>query len=81
MEQYVIKGGTPLTGEVTIGGAKNAALGIITAALMTDEPVILENVPDVSDINALLGAVSHIGASVSHTSTPPETGRRSFRNG
>ncbi|MBR3398012.1 MAG: UDP-N-acetylglucosamine 1-carboxyvinyltransferase [Lachnospiraceae bacterium] len=64
MEQYVIKGGNPLVGEVTIGGAKNAALGIITAAIMADEPVLLENMPDVSDISALLGAVSNIGASV-----------------
>ncbi len=67
MEQYVIKGGVPLVGEVTIGGAKNAALGIITAALMSNETVTLENVPDVSDINALLGAVSHVGAVVTKT--------------
>ena len=67
MEQYVIKGGVPLVGEITIGGAKNAALGIITAALMTDETVVLENAPDVSDINALLGAVSAIGANVTKT--------------
>lgn len=65
MDRYVIKGGTPLVGEIAIGGAKNAALGIITAALMTDETVTLENIPDVSDVNALLGAVSTIGASVS----------------
>ena len=64
MEQYVIKGGTPLVGEVEIGGAKNAALAILTAAIMTDEPVVVENVPDVSDTNALLGAISYIGASV-----------------
>ena len=67
MEQYVIRGGIPLVGEITIGGAKNAALGIITAALMSDETVVLENVPDVSDINALFGAVSHIGAAVTRT--------------
>ena len=54
MEQYVIKGGNPLVGEVEIGGAKNAALGILTAAIMTDETVCIENIPDVSDINALL---------------------------
>ena len=64
MEQYVIKGGTPLRGEVEISGAKNAALAILTAAIMTDETVVVENVPDVSDINALLGAISSIGASV-----------------
>ena len=67
MEQYVIKGGTPLVGEVEIGGAKNAALAILTAAIMTDETVVVENVPDVSDTNALLGAISYIGASVKKT--------------
>ena len=64
MEQYVIKGGNPLVGEVEIGGAKNAALGILTAAIMTDETVCIENIPDVSDINALLGALAYIGANV-----------------
>ena len=42
MKQYIIKGGTPVRGEVTIGGAKNAALGIIVAAIMADEPVKLK---------------------------------------
>ena len=46
MEQYVIKGGNPLVGEVDIAGAKNAALPIISAAIMTDETVTLENLPD-----------------------------------
>ena len=64
MEQYVIKGGNPLTGEVEISGAKNAALAILTSAIMTDDTVVNENVPDVSDINALLGALSFIGATV-----------------
>ena len=58
MEQYVIKGGNPLVGEVEIGGAKNAALAILTAAIMTDEPVLIDNMPDVSDINVLLEAIS-----------------------
>ena len=46
MEQYVIRGGNPLVGEVEIGGAKNAALAILTAATMTDETVLIENLPD-----------------------------------
>ena len=50
MEQYIIKGGNPLVGEVEIGGAKNAALGILAAAIMADEPVLIENLPDVNDI-------------------------------
>ncbi len=65
MEQYAIKGGTPLKGTVEIGGAKNAALGIVAAALMTDDPVYIENVPDVSDINVMLDAMAEIGAIVS----------------
>lgn len=64
MEQYVIKGGIPLVGEVDIAGAKNAALPIISAAIMTDEPVILENLPDVNDINVLIDAIREIGAHV-----------------
>lgn len=64
MDKYVIKGGTPLVGEVEIGGAKNAALAILTAAIMTDEPVTIDNIPDVSDINVLLEAISVIGATV-----------------
>ncbi|MEG1505036.1 MAG: hypothetical protein RR369_01685, partial [Lachnospiraceae bacterium] len=62
MEQYIIKGGTPLVGEVEIGGAKNAALAILAAAIMTDETVTIENLPDVNDINVLLEAMEGIGA-------------------
>lgn len=64
VEQYIIKGGSPLTGEVEIGGAKNAALAIIAAAIMTDETVIIENLPDVKDINVLLESMQEIGANV-----------------
>ena len=62
--RYVMKGGTPLVGEVTISGAKNAALGIIAAAIMTDEDVRLENIPDVNDINVMLDAIQGIGVTV-----------------
>lgn len=64
MEQYIIKGGNPLVGEVEIGGAKNAALAILAAAIMTDETVLIDNLPDVNDINVLLDAIAGIGASV-----------------
>ena len=64
MEQYIMKGGSPLVGEVSIGGAKNAALGILAASIMTDEDVLIENLPDVRDINVLLEAIQQIGASV-----------------
>ena len=64
MEQYIIKGGNPLVGEVEIGGAKNAALAILAAAIMTDETVTIDNLPDVNDINVLLEAISGIGAEI-----------------
>lgn len=61
MEQYAIKGGNPLVGEVEIGGAKNAALPILAASIMTDETVYIENMPDVRDINVLLNTMQNIG--------------------
>jgi UDP-N-acetylglucosamine 1-carboxyvinyltransferase len=64
MEQYIIKGGNPLVGEVEIGGAKNAALAILAAAIMTDETVQIDNLPDVNDVNVMLEAIEGIGAMV-----------------
>ena len=64
MEQYAIKGGNPLVGEVEIGGAKNAALAILAASIMTDETVLIENVPDVRDTNVMLQAIENIGGQV-----------------
>ena len=64
MEQYAIKGGNPLVGEVEIGGAKNAALGLLAAAIMTDETVTIDNMPDVRDTNVLLQAMESIGTTV-----------------
>lgn len=69
MDQYVIKGGNPLVGEVEISGAKNAALGILPAAIMTNEDVIIENIPDVSDINVILQTIEGIGAKVTRLSS------------
>lgn len=66
MEQYVVKGGVPLRGEVSIGGAKNAALGILAAAIMTDETVTIENVPNVRDTRVLLQAIEGVGAKVKY---------------
>ena len=66
MEQYVVKGGVPLRGEVSIGGAKNAALGILAAAIMTDETVTIENVPNVRDTRVLLQAIEGIGEKVKY---------------
>lgn len=71
MEQYIMKGGNPLVGDVTVSGAKNAALGILAASIMTDEDVIIDNLPDVRDINVMLEAIQEIGAKIdridSHT--------------
>lgn len=64
MKQYIIKGGKPLHGEVTISGAKNSALGIIAAAIMANEPVVIENLPEVGDIRVMLDAIEGIGAVV-----------------
>lgn len=66
MEQYAIKGGNPLVGEVEIGGAKNAALAILAASIMTDETVLIENVPDVRDTNVMMQAIESIGGIVEH---------------
>ena len=67
MEQYAIKGGNPLVGEVEIGGAKNAALPILAASIMTDETVYIENMPDVQDTNVLLKAMKSIGVLLERT--------------
>ncbi len=64
MFQYMITGGNPLVGEVVVGGAKNAALGIIAAAIMTDDVVYIDNIPDVRDINVMLEAIQEIGVTV-----------------
>jgi UDP-N-acetylglucosamine 1-carboxyvinyltransferase len=64
MDQYIIKGGMSLAGEVTVSGAKNAALGILAAAIMTDEEVLIDNLPDVKDINVMLEAIAQTGVYV-----------------
>ena len=82
MEQYIIKGGNTLSGEVEIGGAKNAALAILAAANMTNETVHIDNLPDVRDINALLEAMEGIGAHIEridrHTVTVNGSGVENF---
>lgn len=60
----MIKGGYPLAGEVNISGAKNSALGILAASIMTDETVTIDNLPDVSDINVFIQAMESIGVNV-----------------
>ncbi len=67
MEQYAIRGGNPLVGDVEIGGAKNAALPILAASAMTDESVYIDNMPDVRDTNIMLQAMTDIGMTVKRT--------------
>ena len=63
-DHYIINGGNPLSGEVVIGGAKNAALAIIAASIMTDETVTIENIPDVRDTNVMMEAMEGIGVKI-----------------
>ena len=63
-EVFIMRGGNPLRGEVTIGGAKNAALGIVAGALLTEDKVTIENLPDVRDVNVMLEALKEVGAKV-----------------
>jgi UDP-N-acetylglucosamine 1-carboxyvinyltransferase len=64
MDKFVIRGGNPLLGTVRISGAKNAALPAMAAALLTDEPVILENIPQVRDIETERKLLASMGAEV-----------------
>jgi UDP-N-acetylglucosamine 1-carboxyvinyltransferase len=64
MDKFVIRGGEPLLGTVHISGAKNAALPCMAAALLTDQPVILENVPQVRDIQTTRNLLAAMGAEV-----------------
>src|SRR5882757_3347729 len=64
MDKFVIRGGNPLVGSVRISGAKNAALPAMAAAILTDEPVILENIPDVRDIQTERKLLVSLGAEV-----------------
>lgn len=61
---FIVQGGTPLFGEVSVSGAKNAALGIVAAAVMSDEDVIVRNIPAVSDLKKMLELLKGIGAKV-----------------
>ena len=64
MDKFIIKGGTPLKGEVTISGAKNAVVAEIPAVILADEPCVLENVPDIADVSISLRILYEMGADV-----------------
>lgn len=64
MEKYIIKGGRPLGGEVVISGAKNAVAAILPAVILSDEPCVIENIPNISDVNITLQIMSEMGAKI-----------------
>lgn len=64
MEKFIIRGGNPLTGEVTISGAKNAAVAILPATILAGGPCIIENLPNISDVSASVRILSEMGASI-----------------
>lgn len=68
MEKLIVKGGIPLKGFVNISGSKNSSLPILAAALLTDEPVIIRRVPDVSDTNYMIQILGKLGAEVERSS-------------
>ena len=82
MEKYVIEGGKALKGEVHISGAKNAAVAILPAVLLADEPCIVENLPDISDVSLLLRSMTTLGAKVemidANTAKIDPTGVKSY---
>jgi len=67
VDSFVIEGGRPLSGRVRAAGNKNGALPILAACLLTDEPVVLTNVPRIRDVETMLGLLSHLGADVEWT--------------
>lgn len=64
LASYIVRGGNRLVGDVNISGSKNAALGILSAAMLLDGPCVIENVPDVADINVMLEICASLGAKI-----------------
>ena len=64
LEKFVINGGRPLHGEVRISGAKNAAVAILPAVLLSDGPCVIENLPDISDVSTILKTMQSLGAQI-----------------
>ncbi|MEG3072324.1 MAG: hypothetical protein RQM92_17065 [Candidatus Syntrophopropionicum ammoniitolerans] len=65
MGKILVKGGIPLRGRVKISGAKNASLALLCAAIMAKNKIVLENVPNISDIRVMIEVINSIGASAS----------------
>jgi UDP-N-acetylglucosamine 1-carboxyvinyltransferase len=64
MDQFIIEGGHKLNGEIEVGGNKNAVLPLIAACLLTDQPVVLRNAPDIGDVRVMSSILEQLGASV-----------------
>lgn len=64
MNQYIVEGSYPIRGRVRASGNKNSALPCIAAALLSDEPVILRNVPDIEDVHVMFEVLEKLGATV-----------------
>ena len=71
MEKFIIEGGIPLRGEVTPSGNKNAALPILAACLLTDEPVVLHNVPQIKDVIDMRTLLENLGVKVETLTRTP----------
>src|SRR4029077_3806752 len=67
MEKFIIQGGVPLSGEIVPAGNKNAALPILAACLLTDEELVVRNVPNISDVQSMLGLLERLGVKVAWT--------------
>ncbi len=64
MGKIIIAGGTPLRGKVKISGAKNASLALLCATILASNEVVLENVPDISDVRVMIQIISNLGAQI-----------------
>ncbi|MEK9143053.1 MAG: UDP-N-acetylglucosamine 1-carboxyvinyltransferase, partial [Patescibacteria group bacterium] len=67
MDTFIITGGKPLRGEVTLGGAKNVALKLLVVSLLTDEPLVIHNVPEICDVSLMLEVLESLGVKVSRS--------------
>ncbi|MFO0493611.1 MAG: UDP-N-acetylglucosamine 1-carboxyvinyltransferase, partial [bacterium] len=66
MDRFDIRGGTRLAGRLTVKGSKNAALPLLAAALLTDGPVVLRDVPDLADIRGMFKLLTELGCKVDY---------------
>jgi UDP-N-acetylglucosamine 1-carboxyvinyltransferase len=78
MDRLIIHGGKPLYGEIAISGAKNAALPLMCASILSDQPVELSNLPQLADISTLSGVLEHLGVEVRSGNEVPGNGLRTM---